>query len=295
MAHSHSNAAVPSPMANHTPLPAQYGQQFPSVRPSQSPAPLTHSMSYGSHSSSGHPAVTHTPHYQQTSYAPQYTSGATPIAQHSGVHQYQGTNVGTPVRHVAPVQAPHAAHNAYNPPRPVEVYHLPDPANHSIPAEIRNQFQRDEHGRVLFFTAPPLDANPIPEEKRTLTHSLRYLADKARAKEEDDRKRKVKQDELEAEATAKAKRMKADHKGGEQQVMEGKLELLELWSKGMQRGTDELYRQMHGDGWEAARERDAELLAEKQEEARQKQLEVEQFNEESQKARGVKVKGFTWV
>ncbi|CAG8982462.1 hypothetical protein HYALB_00009956 [Hymenoscyphus albidus] len=295
LARTHSNAALPSPMTGHSPLPAQYGQQFPSAaRPSHSPAP-SHQMSYGAvaHSSSAHPAVTHTPHYQ-TSYAPQYTSGATPIAQ-PGFGHYGGNNAGTPVRHINPAQVPHQAHNAYNPPRPVEVYHLPEPANFSIPPEIRSQFQQDEYGRVLFFTAPPLDANPIPEEKRNLTHSLRYLADKARAKEEEEKKRKARDAELEAEANAKAKRMKADHVEGEKQVLESQLSVFEAWTKNMEQGTDDLYKQMHGDDWKQAREADLAKLAIKQQEALQKAQEVEKFHETSKKMREVKVSGFTWV
>jgi chromatin structure-remodeling complex subunit RSC1/2 len=60
---------------------------------------------------------------------------------------------------------------------------LNDHANASIPQEIREQFQRDEKGRVLFFTAPPLNVDqPLSKEGRAVGHSARYLA--ARAKKE---------------------------------------------------------------------------------------------------------------
>jgi chromatin structure-remodeling complex subunit RSC1/2 len=65
----------------------------------------------------------------------------------------------------------------YKAPNPVEVWHLPDAANASIPAEIRSQFQTDAHGRVLFFTAPPQVDN---QPKKKLTHSAAYLAFRAR-------------------------------------------------------------------------------------------------------------------
>ena len=55
----------------------------------------------------------------------------------------------------APV--PHAnAHspNMYNPPRAPEVYTLADDA--AIPKEVKEQFQCDDEGRLLFFTAPPV-------------------------------------------------------------------------------------------------------------------------------------------
>lgn len=51
--------------------------------------------------------------------------------------------------------APHA--NIYNPPRPPEVYTLPENVNESIAREMREGFQHDSAGRILFFTAPPLD------------------------------------------------------------------------------------------------------------------------------------------
>jgi chromatin structure-remodeling complex subunit RSC1/2 len=69
----------------------------------------------------------------------------------------------------------------YKAPQPVEVYIMPDHANASIPLEIREQFQRDEKGRVLFFTAPPLNVEqPLTKDGRTLGHSARYLAAKVK-------------------------------------------------------------------------------------------------------------------
>lgn len=68
----------------------------------------------------------------------------------------------------------------YKAPIPPEVYALNEQANLSIPPEIREQFQRDEFGRVLFFTAPPMDAPTADKPGAALGHSVRYLA--ARAK-----------------------------------------------------------------------------------------------------------------
>jgi chromatin structure-remodeling complex subunit RSC1/2 len=69
----------------------------------------------------------------------------------------------------------------YKAPQPVEVFVLNDHANLSIPQDIREQFQRDEKGRVLFFTAPPLNVEQsLTSNGRSLGHSARYLAAKAR-------------------------------------------------------------------------------------------------------------------
>jgi chromatin structure-remodeling complex subunit RSC1/2 len=78
-------------------------------------------------------------------------------------------------------QQPYMQQPNYKAPQPIETYILNDAANASIPEDIRSQFQRDEKGRVLFFTAPPLNVpQPLSKDGRPLGHSARYLA--ARAK-----------------------------------------------------------------------------------------------------------------
>jgi chromatin structure-remodeling complex subunit RSC1/2 len=105
------------------------------------------------------------------------------------------------------VQQPPAGYKA---PQPVEVFVLNDHANASIPQEIREQFQRDEKGRVLFFTAPPLNVDqPLTKDGRALGHSARYLA--ARAKKEAMKAAKRKAEEAGAtEREEAAKKSKLD-------------------------------------------------------------------------------------
>lgn len=82
--------------------------------------------------------------------------------------------------------------SGYKAPQPVEVYVLSDHANANIPQEVREQFQRDEKGRILFFTAPPLNVDqPLSKEGRALGHSARYLAAKARKDAQKATKRKA--------------------------------------------------------------------------------------------------------
>jgi chromatin structure-remodeling complex subunit RSC1/2 len=93
----------------------------------------------------------------------------------------------------------------YKAPQPVEVYILNDHANASIPPEIRQQFQRDEQGRILWFTTPPLNASPIVHRPgQPLGHSARYLA----AKAERDAKIAAKRKAEEADAAARADQTK---------------------------------------------------------------------------------------
>ncbi|KAI9827159.1 MAG: hypothetical protein M1832_005295 [Thelocarpon impressellum] len=100
---------------------------------------------------------------------------------------------------------PRGTGNTYVPPKPVEVYQLNDAANVSIPPEVRQRFQRDEQGRLLFFTAPPLDNS---KEAGGLGHSVRYLGEKARRKDMLAAKRKAVQEAREkAEETVKRARL----------------------------------------------------------------------------------------
>lgn len=65
--------------------------------------------------------------------------------------------------------------------RGAETYVLSDPANASIPREIREQFPTDDQGRLLFFTQPPLNTQHVvsgsseAEKGQPLRHSERYM------------------------------------------------------------------------------------------------------------------------
>lgn len=99
------------------------------------------------------------------------------------------------------VQSTAAAYNP-NAPRTVEVFHLSDAANLSIPADIRQQFHCDERGHVLFFSTPPLDV--ILPVQPQLAHSLKYLAkreDRQKAVAERKRKREDEESERQEEKT----------------------------------------------------------------------------------------------
>lgn len=78
------------------------------------------------------------------------------------------------------VSAPNAMppNNTYNPPRPPEVFVLPDHVNDQIPEEVRSLYNRDENGRIIFFTTPPV-ARPehgLAPDNANTGHSLAYLA-----------------------------------------------------------------------------------------------------------------------
>lgn len=65
--------------------------------------------------------------------------------------------------------------------RAAEVFVLSDAANGTIPKHIRERFPHDEHGRVLFFTKPPIVPENIVRGRdgQPLAHTEQYLAAKA--------------------------------------------------------------------------------------------------------------------
>ncbi|KAI9852545.1 MAG: hypothetical protein M1838_000413 [Thelocarpon superellum] len=143
----------------------QYPQPAASPAPAPPPQPSYHAPAAPSYAPQpGHgnfappPLPAHLSQQYATPHAPSYGYGS------SGAGTPRGSHGG-----------------AYNPPKAVEVYHLSDNANLSIPADIREQFHRDEHGRVLFFTSPPLDPSVASQpDAAPLGHSVRYLAEKER-------------------------------------------------------------------------------------------------------------------
>ncbi|KAK3677402.1 hypothetical protein LTR78_002940 [Recurvomyces mirabilis] len=132
--------------------------------------------------------------YHQTPQTPQAAPSTLPrpTAQPSNSYSHQSSAApatATPSIPPNPTTYRPTTSGSYRDPAPIEVYILPDQANLSIPAEVREQYQRDEQGRVLFFTAPPV-APAAAADGAVGGHSIRYLAEKARRKEVLARKRK---------------------------------------------------------------------------------------------------------
>lgn len=75
-----------------------------------------------------------------------------------------------------------SATNIYNPPRPPEVYTLPESVNDTLYNSIRQTFQQDVAGRVVFFAGPPLDrpVKRVSPRNLAVEHSVKYLAGRAR-------------------------------------------------------------------------------------------------------------------
>jgi len=141
---------------------------------------------------------------------------------------------------------------------PDEVFHLSDTANAAIPADIRAQFQTDEHDRVLFFTKPPLDVLPPTNPP---IHSLKYVAAKLR-------RQKAEREEL--EATMKLpiqeqmrlsqehhiKRIKLEEESAAETVQMLEDNAMLAMAKWLDEGTDVIYKREWGNLWQEAKELD---------------------------------------
>jgi chromatin structure-remodeling complex subunit RSC1/2 len=180
----HANHIAPTPQAMQTPGSYAPGTTTHNTQynPSPSPAPI---LQQGQHNGYNSHLQQPFPHHQ-----PQQ-----PLS-------YSGPLQGAPIG-ARQTQGPPPV--AYKAPNPVEVWHLPDNANASIPAEIRDQFQQDAQGRVLFFTAPP--AAPT-ETKKKLQHTPGYLAFRAKQMKEklDSKKRNAEDTTGGAEVSREAKK-----------------------------------------------------------------------------------------
>lgn len=87
----------------------------------------------------------------------------------------------------------------YNPPRAPEVYTLAEDVDSSIPKEIKDQFQCDENGRLLWFTSPPIFNQGRSSEVVGLSNTVSHLADIKDVRAERRAKRQARDEALAAE------------------------------------------------------------------------------------------------
>ncbi|KAK3487219.1 hypothetical protein B0T13DRAFT_491774 [Neurospora crassa] len=244
--HPHSRPVHAHPPPPPPPPPPPQQQQPFGVGPPHHPSvPIGLPVAHHSHS-----------HPQPSPIAPNFP---TPNRHH------QPPPMGTPMQQHPPTMpqqlAPgSAAGNAYNAPRAPEVYTLAENIDSEIPEEVKKQFQTDDQGRVLFFTAPPLNRasvrnGGVAEQYAELGHSVHWESIKA-LKEERRRKRKERDEALQEEANkrkaAKTAEAKANGEGDEHKKA---LSLLEegilQWCERMQKGTKHLEESLGGrEEWE---------------------------------------------
>jgi chromatin structure-remodeling complex subunit RSC1/2 len=132
------------------------------------------------------------------------------------------------------------------------VYYLPDSANNSIPEDIRRQFQRDGYGRILFFTAPPVETAP---KGARIGHTAKYLAWKAEREQMLKEKRKRAADAPTSQQTKRARSEELAHS-----LAQAKLTALDNLNDMLAEGTVAEYQATFGERWKEAIELDLAAL-----------------------------------
>lgn len=220
---------IPQP-PQHTPHPPQmsirpmhYQQSYPQhggAAYSQSPAPSVH-----------HPTPMHNP------LTPGYGQGPPPPGSRSGALPLQGN--------------PMAHNNMYIPPRPPEVYTLPDAVNESLPENLRVKFRHDDAGRVLFFTAPPLDRTyaRLSPSSAGLGHSAKYLAGRREWLDSRDKKRKLRDEQYREKARRLSTQDTIQSSDLGSSIVSQAAEAMEKWFQTFDRDTAEWKSESGLDGW----------------------------------------------
>ena len=228
---------------------------------------------YPQHSAS--PAPVHHPH-QYTQQPPNsYTQPHPAAASSSHLDHYA-----TPSRYVNQrVAGPSVPAQ-----RLPEVGHLPENANLAIPEDMRNQFQQDENGHVLWFTSPPVDTLPPTKPHSAIGHTAKYLAEKIRKRKALTEKRKA-EGLAEEEVRQPQPVVKAVRYGVEgdlqQQINDLTVKALWKWNEQMQEGTDRIYQSLYGEHWEEGKKYEMEKLAKAQTDERRRQTEMVKTRRES--------------
>lgn len=118
-----------------------------------------------------------------------------PSIGYNGAYQHPGALPG----YNMPPQLNRPAPQVYNPPPPPSTFTLPDYITDRIPPDTAELYQKDENGKLLWFSVPPVDAMKVYElpnitGKGIIGHSIEFLAKKKQISE----KRKQREAELEA-------------------------------------------------------------------------------------------------
>lgn len=248
-----------------------------SVQPNHAPLSYEQQRSNLPHPYSASPAPAYQHYNQQVAnYTPQTTHNAFLTPQQRGHIDHYNTPQGGYAYSQPTARNTSAVASAYNPPRPIEVYHLSDAANLSIPEDIRDQFHRDEHGHVLFFTTPPLDTLPPVKHGEAVGHSVRYLAEKAKRIEAIKEKRKREQQAKEEQESSSKKVKQEEELALAAEVRRLTGEAMQLLGKDIEEGTKDLYRDMLGGKWEEGMKADTKRLQNTQAEKMRKMSKIEE-------------------
>lgn len=217
----HTPAAQLSALQGRSQIPRQHAPvvpPYPLTQPNRQPHPIPQASQ-----PSPYPTGTPTQPYVTPHNFPTYQAPRIPV----------------------PPMAPHV----YNPnaPKPIETFHLRDNSNVRVPPDIREHFQCDNKGRVVFFSTPPLDI--VATGHQGLGHSIRYLAAKEeRQKRIAEKKKQEAAKQQQSDAEAAAKRQKTEEAANYQEQINNLTK--DAWnslSEKINEGTKEFYNLHYGD------------------------------------------------
>ena len=232
---------------------------------SASPAPLPHSASY-----SHKPPNYSQSHISNASLGNQHLSRYDPHSAPQTSARQSSSNTSVPVTNI-------------NGPKASDVWTLGEHANAAIPSDIREQFQCDDKGRVLFFTTPPIDTEQSPKLEAPVGHSAKYLAHRLRREMALREKRKaagVPEEGEDPDAQHLTKKPKVtlaattSDEEFQREVVDLKEKAIDIWVKQMTSGTEAIYQNIYGADWDDGFKMQKQRLAKIQEDARRKQAEL---------------------
>lgn len=248
MTNTPDQAANPPPSYNNQNQSYNQAQIPQTSQRSASPAPVQYSQ-YASHSASNYSQTQHHGSASSSYRSTQYDSKYPPVPQ--------------PYRATTTIGA------TENSVRPHEIFRLSEQANAQIPEEVRQLYQQDEHGNVLFFTAPPVDVLPPTNEGSAVGHSARYLVEKLRRKialKEKRRAEGLPEDYEEPRLKKRAAPTVDENLAG--QIHEMRDKALRMLIDQMQEGTEAIYKSVYGPDWKEGAKLEAARAGQRQAEAR---------------------------
>ena len=228
---------------------------------------------YHQHSASPAPVRPHQFTQSTTSYVPQSSHhSSSNQVPHSSIPDRYAQNVPKPTSSALPP-------SNFNPPRPVEVWHLSDAANQAIPEDIREKFQRDQNGHVLFWTTPPVDVLAPLKHGSAVGHTARYLAEKIRRRIAQKRQAEGPENVQSIDEQPTPKKARTESSVPLAIQANGALanNALLSWVKNMEAGTLAIQKATYGDRLEEGVKWEREHMAELNSEAVKERLEHEEF------------------
>lgn len=151
----------------------------------------------------------------------------------------------------------------------------------------------DANGRILFFTAPPVQRERVTLQGGITGHSLKYLAKKAKDAEKLEAARKKRDLEAEEEKAVKRQKrelMAAEAHRTEQQLAEQALKDL---TDSMNTGTKQLYKNWYGEHAEEVQKLVEDKLAIDQAKAREDTERRKKARKEEEAKKHVPIWGWT--